>query len=47
MSSNTNFVVENAGNTCYIDSLLISLFFEESIIDRLLNNDVKQGPNSE
>ncbi|AYV82313.1 MAG: ubiquitin carboxyl-terminal hydrolase [Homavirus sp.] len=41
-----NFVVENAGNTCYIDSLLMALFFEESIIERLLTTDVRSDQNA-
>jgi uncharacterized UBP type Zn finger protein len=39
------FIIENAGNTCYIDSLLMGLFFEESIIDRLLNGNIKSDEN--
>ena len=47
MSHNkVTFCVENAGNTCYIDSLLMGLFFEESVIERLLTSDIKDGPNS-
>ena len=33
-------IVQNAGNTCYIDSLLISIFFEKSF-DKLLITDPK------
>lgn len=35
------FTVDNAGNTCYIDSLLMGLFYHNSHLDRLLNKDVK------
>lgn len=35
------FIVENAGNTCYIDSILMALFFTESHFDRFLNKDLK------
>ena len=35
------FIVENAGNTCYIDSLLMGLFFDPSHIDDLLNKNLK------
>jgi len=33
------FIVENAGNTCYIDSLLMALFYNQTLIDRLLVKD--------
>ena len=35
------FIIENAGNTCYIDSLLMSLFYNPTHIDRLLNKEIK------
>lgn len=35
------FTVDNAGNTCYIDSLLMALFYHNSHIERLLNKDIK------
>jgi len=35
---NALFVVENAGNTCYIDSLLMGLLYVESHIDAILKN---------
>lgn len=35
------FIVENAGNTCYIDSLLMGLFYDPSHIDELLNKNLK------
>lgn len=35
------FIIENAGNTCYIDSLLMSLFYTPTHIDRLLNKEIK------
>lgn len=34
------FIVENAGNTCYIDSLLMALFYNQTLIDRLLVKDI-------
>ena len=34
------FIIENAGNTCYIDSLLMSLFYTPTHIDRLLNKEI-------
>lgn len=34
------FIIKNAINTCYIDSLLMSLFYEKSIIETLLDNNV-------
>lgn len=37
------FIIENAGNTCYIDSLLMALFFQPSSIDKLLSTDVKDA----
>jgi len=36
------FVVENAGNTCYIDSLIMALFYSPSAIDILLKKDVQE-----
>lgn len=35
-----SFFVENAGNTCYIDSLLVALFYPFSSIDTLLQKDI-------
>jgi len=35
------FTVDNAGNTCYIDSLLMGLFYHNTHIERLLNKDIK------
>ena len=35
------FNIENALNTCYIDSVLMSLFFSPSLLDRLLYKDCK------
>ena len=35
------FIVENAGNTCYIDSLLMALFYTKSHIDGILTNRPK------
>lgn len=35
------FTVDNAGNTCYIDSLLMGLFYHSTHIERLLNKDIK------
>lgn len=37
------FVVENAINTCYIDSLLMGLFYNPSTIDIILNNDLNNS----
>lgn len=45
-NNSINFIVENAINTCYIDSLLIGLFYDESIIDRLLTSDIKDDLNA-
>lgn len=36
------FLVENAGNTCYIDSLFMALFYTESHIDAILLKTPKQ-----
>lgn len=36
-----SIVVENAGNTCYIDSLIISLFYPDESLDYLLDNHSK------
>jgi uncharacterized UBP type Zn finger protein len=36
------FLVENGGNTCYIDSLLMALFYTESHIDAILTKPPKQ-----
>ena len=38
-----SFIIENAINTCYIDSLLVSLFYKTSIIDSVLNKDLKNA----
>ena len=38
-----SFIIENAINTCYIDSLLVSLFYKPSIIDSVLNKDLKNA----
>ena len=35
------FLIENAGNTCYIDSLLMGLFYDPSHLDDLLNKNLK------
>ncbi|AYV77301.1 MAG: ubiquitin carboxyl-terminal hydrolase [Barrevirus sp.] len=36
------FIIENAVNTCYIDSLLVSLFYKPVLpIDNILNKDLK------
>ena len=37
------FIVVNAGNSCYIDSLLMALFFSPSDNDYLLQTDVSDG----
>ena len=37
------FAVINAGNTCYIDSLLMGMFFFQTSNDYLLRNDIKDG----
>lgn len=39
--NNKFFTVANAGNTCYIDSILMSLFFSPSPIEYLLDTDTK------
>jgi len=36
-----SFLVENAGNTCYIDSMLMGLFYDSSHSDELLNKNLK------
>lgn len=36
-------VVENGLNTCYIDSLLFGLFYNQSYIDELLNTDPQES----
>lgn len=38
-----SFIVENAGNTCYIDSLLVALFFQNTAISKMLSTDVKDA----
>ncbi len=40
---NNIFAVQNVGNTCYIDSLLMGLFYTPSSNDILLNKDIKAG----
>ena len=44
---NTNdikpFVIQNAGNTCYIDSLLVGLFYTKSPTQFLLTNDIRSN----
>lgn len=35
------FIIENAGNTCYIDSVLMALFYNSTLIDSLLKNDIR------
>lgn len=37
------FIVVNTGNTCYIDSLLMALFFTPSCADYLLKTNIKDG----
>lgn len=37
------FTIDNAGNTCYIDSLLMGLFYHNTHIERLLNKDIKNA----
>ena len=37
------FIVENIGNTCYIDSLLMALFYFPSTNDFLLDKDVEES----
>lgn len=34
------FLIENAGNTCYIDSLLVGLYLNKSILDNTLKNNI-------
>lgn len=41
----SNFFVENAGNTCYIDSLLMGLFYDSSRSEELLCKTLK-NPNA-
>jgi len=38
-----HYVVKNAINTCYIDSLLMALFYSESINEYILRTDVTTG----
>lgn len=40
------FIVENGGNTCYIDSLLMALFYTPSHIDGVLNKKLKNDQYS-
>lgn len=35
------FIVKNVGNTCYMDSVLMALFYNPSIVERLLLKDPK------
>jgi hypothetical protein len=35
------FIVENAVNSCYIDSLLVALFFSRSVFENMLTTDPK------
>lgn len=42
MSGVGKFFVENGGNTCYIDSLLMALFFNPSHIDGVLNKKLSK-----
>lgn len=34
------FIIENAINTCYIDSILVALFYQNSLIDKLLEKEI-------
>lgn len=43
MTSVNEFIIENAINTCYIDSLLFSLFYKPSSFDEILNKDLKNA----
>ena len=36
-----SFIVENAVNTCYIDSILMGLFYQNSNIDKLLEKELR------
>lgn len=36
-----SFIIENAGNTCYIDSLLMGLFYTKSSLEVMLDKDIK------
>ena len=36
-------IIENGINTCYIDSLLVALFYQQSAIDDILNHDPKDA----
>lgn len=36
-----SFIVENAGNTCYIDSLLMALFYSNTHLEYLLCKEIK------
>lgn len=42
IDENLMFLVENGGNTCYIDSLFMALFYTESHIDAILSKPPKQ-----
>ena len=35
-----SFIIENTGNTCYIDSLLMALFYSNSHLEKLLNKEI-------
>ena len=37
------FIIENAINTCYIDSLLMGLLYKSSSINNILTNDIKNS----
>lgn len=38
-----SFIIENAINTCYIDSLLMSLLYKSTSIDTILSKDLKDA----
>ena len=42
IDEDTLFIVENGGNTCYIDSLLMAMFYSESFIDAILAKKPKK-----
>jgi len=44
-SSDPLFIIENSGNTCYIDSLLMALFYHPSHIDGILRKIPKNTDN--
>lgn len=43
MSDDKLFVVENGYNTCYIDSLLIAMFYKTSCLENMLRTDPKNS----